>query len=296
LKYLVPSETPVPIDMKGMAVLGDSQSDEYRADDWRGGNYADSTYNWVELLAKFRNVNLGEWGVWGEPRRNGFSQNWARTGATAHSMIESGQTTGVAEQVKEGKVNVAVIYIGANDFAPYITGNYEAIYNGNLSDPGKKMIIHKVIADIQTAVYTLEDAGDVRILLVKIPDWDNHLGVQLAFPMPQQRLQVTNVVNETNDELDQFAQEEHLLTVDPNEAYQELLDKSTNGQFKVDGVTINRVMLNNDPTNFYLEDGIHTGTVVNGFMANAIINKLNTVLVHKIKPFTEKEIREMAGL
>ena len=63
------------------------------------------------------------------------------------------------------------------------------------------MIIHKVIAEIQTAVYTLEDAGNVRIVLVEIPDWDNHLGVQLAFPMPQQRLLVTNAVNEANDEL-----------------------------------------------------------------------------------------------
>jgi len=139
LRYLVPTETPAPIDMKGMAVLGDSQSDEYRADDWRGGNYADTTRNWVELLAKYRDVNLGEWGAWDEPRRNGYSQNWARTGATAHSLIESGQHLGAAEQIKEGKVNVVVVYIGALDFAPYMPhGNYEAIYNGNLSEAGKK--------------------------------------------------------------------------------------------------------------------------------------------------------------
>lgn len=297
LRYLVPSVTPAPIAMKGMAVLGDSQSDEYRADDWRGGNYGETTRNWVELLARYRGVNAGEWGSWGEPRRDGYSQNWARTGATAHSLIESGQHLGAAEQIKEGKVNVVVVYIGALDFAPYMPhGNYEAIYNGNLSEAGKKIIIHKVIADIQTAVYTLEDAGDVRILLVKIPDWGNHLGVKVAFPLPQQRLLVTNAVSETNEEIEEFAQEENLLTIDPNEIFRDLYRKSDKGQFKVNGVTINRVMLNNNPDNFYLEDGIHVGTVVNGIMANAIVNKLNTVLVKKIKPFSEKEISEAAGL
>jgi phospholipase/lecithinase/hemolysin len=297
LRYLVPAITPAPIDMKGLAILGDSQSDEYRADDWRGGIYADTTLNWVELLARKRNVNVGEWGSWGEPRRDGYSQNWAHTGATAHSLIESGQHIGAAEQIKKGEVNVVVIYIGALDFAPYMPhGNYEAIYNGNLSEAGKKIIIHRVIADIQTAVYTLEDAGDVRIVLVKIPDWSNHLGVKIAFPLPQQRLLVTNAVNDTNDEIESFAQEENLLTIDPNDVYKSLFSSGSNGQFTVDGVAINRVMLNNNPNNFYLEDGIHTGTVVNGFIANAIVEKLNTVLVKKIRPFTQKEIREAAGL
>jgi hypothetical protein len=297
LQYLIPTITPVPITMKGMAVLGDRQSDEYRADDWRGNNYASTTLNWVEQLAKYRNVNLGEWGSREEPRRDGFEYNWARTGATTNSLIESGQHTGAAEQIKEGKVNVVVVYIGALDFAPFMPHeHYESIYNGNLTNAGQKSIIHHSLADIKTIVYTLKDAGDVRIVLVKIPDWGNHLGVKVAFPFPQQRMLVTDVVNEINGEIDEFAQEENLLTVDPNALYKDLFRKGDNGKFTVDGVTIERVMLNNNPNNFYLEDGIHTGTVVNGYIANAIIGQLNTVLTNKIRPFTEKEIREQAGL
>lgn len=297
IQYLIPSVTPAPLTMKGIAVLGDSQSDEYRADDWRGSNYASTTYNWVEVLAKYRSINFGEWGSREEPRRDGYEFNWARTAATTNTLIESGQHTGAAEQIKSGKVNVVVVFIGALDFAPFMPHeHYEAIYSGNLSNAGQKSIVHHVMADIKTIVYTLKDAGDVRIVLVKIPDWGNHLGVKVAFPFPQQRILVTHAVNETNEEIDEFAQEENLLTVDPNSVYKELYRKSDDGKFTVDGVQIERVMLNNNPNNFYLDDGIHTGTVVNGFIANAILGKLNTVLTNKIKPFSEKEIREFAGL
>lgn len=297
LQYLIPSATPAPLTMKGMAVLGDSQSDEYRADDWRGSNYASTTYNWVELLQKYRGINIGEWGRREEPRRDGYEYNWARTGATSNSLIESGQHIGAAQQIKEGKVNVVVVFIGALDFSPYMPHeHYESIYSGNLTNASKKSIENHILADIKTIVYTLKDAGDVRIVLVKIPDWGNHLGVKVAFPLPQQRILVTEVVNDTNEEIDKFAQEENLMTVDINTVYKELFRKDDSGQFTIDGVQIERVMLSNNPNNFYLEDGVHTGTVVNGFIANAIITQLNTVLTTKITPFSEKEIREIAGL
>jgi phospholipase/lecithinase/hemolysin len=297
IEPLVPTVTPAPLKMNGMVVLGDSQSDEYRADDNRGNNYPGYTLNWVELLQKYRGVNVGEWGTREEPRRTGYEYNWARTGATARSMIESGQNTGAAQQIKEGKANVAVIFIGAIDFAPYLTDQgYEHLYNGELSDPAKKSKVNRIIADIKTAVYTLKDAGNVRILLVKIPDWGNHLGVQVAFPFPDQREQVSDVIDDANSEIDKLAQDENLLTLDPNALYKELIYESSNGKMKVDGVTIERLILNNDPKNFYLEDGVHTGTVVNGFLANAIIAKVNMMISNDIKPFSQKEIRSAAGL
>ncbi len=297
LQPLVPSVTPVPLKMKGIAVLGDSQSDEYRADDNRGDNYPSATKNWVELLAKVRGTDFGEWGDWGEPRRTGFEYNWARSGATARSLIESGQHTGVAQQVKEGKLNVVILFIGALDFAPYITqDDYGAIYNNNLSDPDKKSKINRVIADIKTAVYAIKDAGEVRILLVKIPDWGNHLGVQVAYPFPDQRAQVSEVVKDANAEIDKLAQEENLQTVDPNELYNDLFYKNGSAKITVDGVPLERLLLNNNPRNFYLSDGVHTGTVINGFLANTILDKLNTMISNRILPFSEIEIRQAAGL
>lgn len=297
LQPLVPTVTPAPITMKGMAILGDSQSDEYRADDNRGFNYSGSTFNWVELLQKERNVNVGKWGVWEEPRRTGYEYNWARTGNTAASMIESEHHIGVAEQIKQGKVNVVVIFIGANDFAPYILSDgYQAIYSGELSEPAKKSKVHRIVADIKTAVYTIKDAGDVRILLVKVPDWGQHVGVQVAFPFPDQRSEVSDVIRDVNTELDKLANDEGLVTMDTNALYQELVYKSEGDKTIVDGVAMERLLLNNNPKNFYLEDGVHVGTVVNGFLANAIVSKINTMIDNDIKPFSESEIREGAGL
>ncbi|HRN69615.1 MAG TPA: hypothetical protein PLS49_00390, partial [Candidatus Woesebacteria bacterium] len=84
--YLVPTPTISQTKLTGLGILGDSQSDEYRADDNRGANYPTTTLNWVEILVQERNINIGEWGVWQEPRRSGYAYNWARTGATAASM------------------------------------------------------------------------------------------------------------------------------------------------------------------------------------------------------------------
>src|SRR5688500_20068761 len=53
--------------VRGFGLLGDSNSDEYRADDKRGGRqYGDTTLNWMEQLALKRGLNVGPWGTWGE--------------------------------------------------------------------------------------------------------------------------------------------------------------------------------------------------------------------------------------
>lgn len=297
IEPLVPTVTPAPIHMKGIAILGDSQSDEYRADDNRGYNYPASTLNWVEILHNERKVNFGKWGVWGEPRRTGYEYNWARTGNTTAAMIESDHPSGVAQQIKEGKVNVVVIFIGANDFAPYILPDgYDAIYNEQLSESAKKRKVNRVVADIKTAVYTIKDAGDARILLVKIPDWGQHVGVQVAFPFPDQRAEVSAVINDVNQELDKLAQDENLLTLDPNAFYSDLVYKNENKKTTIDGVTLERLLLNNNPKNFYLEDGVHTGTVVNGLLANEILKKINVMIDNDVPLLTQKEIRQTAGL
>ena len=70
-KHFVPTPTIVQKEIIGMGILGDSQSDEYRADDNRGDNYPSVTYNWVEILSQHRHLNFGTWGTRAEPRRTG---------------------------------------------------------------------------------------------------------------------------------------------------------------------------------------------------------------------------------
>ena len=51
----------------GFGVIGDSNSDEYRADDNRGGLYAATTFNWVEQLVAQRRCSLAHGGVGANP-------------------------------------------------------------------------------------------------------------------------------------------------------------------------------------------------------------------------------------
>ena len=53
------------------AVMGDSFFDEYRADNNRGGAYAATTLNMVEILQRVRGFDFGPWGTWGGVRRTG---------------------------------------------------------------------------------------------------------------------------------------------------------------------------------------------------------------------------------
>jgi len=290
---LVPTPTATPILVKGIAVLGDSQSDEYRADDARGGDYSTTTMNWVELLASYRHLNFGSWVRNGEPRRTGYEYNFARTGATAYSLIASAQDTGAAELIKEGKVNAVVIYIGANDFAPYITQDgYQQIYDGTLTDAQVLEKVNNIVANITTAIEVMKDAGKASIILVKIPDWGAHLGVQVAFPFPDQRARVTQAIQSANDKLQKVADEYGIATIDPNAFYQDFV----NAGYKVENVKLQLFVLNDDPKNVFLDDGIHMGTVLNGLFANKVIETLDTNYGAGIQEFSDSEILANAGI
>jgi lysophospholipase L1-like esterase len=297
LENLKPIPTHAPIRIKGIAVLGDSQSDEYRADDQRGGIYADTTLNWVELLATHRKLPFGQWGEFEEPRRGGYEYNWARSGATAYSMLVSGQHTGVVEQIKKGEVNVVVIFIGVNDFAPYITQDgYQSIYDGSLSDADATQKVNGLVADIKTAVDVVDAAGNAHIILVKIPDWGNHLGVQVAFPFPEKRFRVSQAVQNANDQLDDVAKEKNIPIIDPNEFFKSISRNNTGVNVQLGELTLQRLLLTDDPKNMFLSDGVHLGTVMNGLFANYMIENFNTHLGTHIKPFSTKEILTNAGI
>lgn len=88
------------------------------------------TTGW-DFIAKYHDLNMGEWGVYGEPRRSGYAYNWARSGATSGEMISNGQLTGALRQVLAHKVSHTLVQIGINDF--YFSGLGYEIYDGTIS-------------------------------------------------------------------------------------------------------------------------------------------------------------------
>lgn len=286
------------ISLGGFGILGDSGSDEYRADDNRGGEYAKTTLNWMELLVLKRGLNFGAWGTWGEPRRTGYEYNWARSGATAESLIAAGQHTGLAQQVADGKVSHVLIWIGDNDFAPW-NGTYQEIYEGKLSSTELQAKINRIITDITTATDTILNAGPAQVIIVTVADRGLAPQEQAIFSDPVKRQQVTETITQVNAGIKAMAQTRNIGVVDSFQVLTSIMGKmDKNGTLNIGGVSITIAEKGNEPHYMRLDDSDgHPGTVISGLMANAIlIEPFNSKYKLGIVPLSDKEILEAAGI
>jgi phospholipase/lecithinase/hemolysin len=292
-----PVQTKRIIGIKGIGVVGDSQSDEYQADDARGYEYAPTTLNWVEQLVKSRHMNFGTWQIWGDVRRTGFAYNWSRTGATTESVLVNEQAEGLASQIKQSEVNIAIVYIGANDFAPYnTTDGYLPIYNGSISDSALAEKIERVATNIETTILTLQKAGKVQIFLVTVPDWNVSLQVQVGFYDQEKRARVSGAVNAVNRKITLFARKHSLPVIDVNAFYREQLQNAPLGSLTIGLEHVTLLIPGDEPHHAFLSDAVHPGTVVNGLFANYVITRLNQELGTNIALLEQSEMLGNAGL
>ncbi len=290
--------TSTPAISDGIAVLGDSTSDEYRADDARGGDYGDTTLNWVEQLVKTRGLNFGKWGAWGEPRRTGYEYNWARTGATINTMITTGQHTGVAQQVAEGKVSYVLIWIGNNDFH-LKNGPYEEIYSGRISDADLQKKADQMVRELTTAMDTILQAGQVKMGIVTIADQGIAPQAKLLFPDAEKRQRVTNVINNLNARIADAAKKRGVLVLDSNAVGTALFSRvNMLGELEVGSQKISVLTKGDEPHHLQLADNIgHAGTVLSGIIANSIfIQPFDDAFGLSIPLLTDDEILKNAGL
>jgi phospholipase/lecithinase/hemolysin len=282
----------------GLGVLGDSNSDEYRADDDRGGAYASITFSWVELIAARRGLNLGPWGTWDEPRRTGFKYNWSRSGETTHDAIESGQHTGLAAQVASGEVSHVIVWIGTNDFASW-NGNYQEIYDGRLNGKALQAKLDAIVADITLAVDTITRAGQVNLLLATIPERPATPDMMRRFPAEAGRRQVNEAIRAVNTRLMTMASSRGIAVVDSNALMQALFQRmDKTGALRLGNEQINVLGKGSEPHYGQLDDEAgHPGTILSGLIANEIvIRPLDEQLGANIPPLSDEEILQSAGL
>jgi hypothetical protein len=292
----MPMSSTTPI--VGLGVLGDSNSDEYRADDDRGGQYAAVTFSWVELIAARRGLNLGAWDTWGEPRRTGYKYNWARSSATVHDAIISGQHTGLAEQVANGEVSHVIIWIGTNDFATW-NGTYQEIYDGRLSGEALQAKIDTIATDITLAVDTILHAGKVKLLLVTIAERAISPDVMSQFPAAAGRRRVSDAIHTLNAQLIGMAAARGVAVVDSNVLMQALLQRVDKaGMLHVGSEQIRVFGKGGEPHNGQLDDDAgHPGTVLSGLIANEIfIRPFDEQFGAAIPLLSDEEILQSAGL
>ncbi len=282
----------------GIGIMGDSNSDEYRADDARGGEYGNTTMNWMEQLVLRRGLNFGAWGTWGGPRRTGYEFNWARSGATTASLLEMGQHTGLAKQVADGKVSLVFVWIGNNDFN-LVNGTYKEIYDGSLTGEALQTKIIQTIQNITTAVDTVLAAGSVKMVVVSIADKGLSPEAPGLFPNAAQRKRCTDAVNQVNAGIEELALTRGFIVVDPNKFTREaLLRVNKLGFLEVGDEKINVLTRGDSPYHLLLNDEFgHIGTVGSGLIANALfIQPFNDSFGLDIAPLTDEEILMDAGI
>lgn len=292
-------DTPTTEGKIRIGILGDSNSDEYRADDNRAGGtkYAKTTLSWVELLAKYRDIDFGAWGDWGGERRSGYEYNWARSGATTESMINDGQDWGVANQAKEGKVDYAIIFIGVNDFNTW-NGTYDDIYSGTMSDKALDDKINTIVSDIKTAVERLQQArDDIKIILTTFADPGLSPEFLVQFPNADKRRRISDAISEINHQLKDLADSHSVKLADLGDFAHGLISRvNLLGNFEIGGEAISLLTQGDEPHHFQLGDHVgHSGTVGSGLIANFFIDALNSYDL-SIQPFSDDEILTNAGI
>jgi phospholipase/lecithinase/hemolysin len=280
----VPSAALASVSAIGVA--GDSLSDEYRF--YAGGR--SEGRNYVELLSAFRGVSFGEHtsGFRPEPRNQGFAFDWARSGASSDDLIAAGQHAGLAAHAAAGEIDLAVLFVGGNDFRNALTSPNPAA--------ALQQAPTTLITNLGVAVQTLLASNPtLNVIVTNVPD----IGytpqvrqlVQLGV-LPQAVVdQVAGVIDLTNAGIaSTFAGNPRVALLDSNG----LLDQLMSGpNLTVDGLVIDRDAPSTDPDHFWI-DPIHPGTIGHAYLANQLMGVANASFGAQLVPFTAAEIRAAA--
>ncbi len=282
----------VPGPIVGLAALGDSLSDEYAGEPY---SYAD---NWVELLAA-SGVNVGAWGSYDEPRREGYAYDWARSGATSASLLAQGQPAGVASQAAAGLVNYAVLWVGHNDVFEAFPGIYWYDVPGvGWNSEQIADFTSGVVGNIRSALDALA-AADVHVVLVNIGDVSTLPAARQYFPDAQRRELVTQVVAGVNAQLADLAADYRIPLIDMFALGEVYL--GTNAS-PVESITIGGQTFWNaagqDASNLFVDDGVHPHTVAQAIFANLMLKALELGYGVDAGPYwrSEEAIVNLAGL
>ena len=290
-----------PSSVIHLGIMGDSASDEYRADDNRGGTYGSTTLTWDEQLQRYRGIDIGPWGKWGGSRRSGYEYNWALSGATAEDVVNTGQAMGLAQQVAAGKIDTIVLYVGANDFAIW-NGTYGKIYDGSLAGQTVKSYVNGIVSSIAIAIDTVRAAGAVNVIVTNLQDRGVSPRFTSQFPDATKRQLVTDALVAVNAGIGSVVNARRdVALIDLHDAAKTPEVRSrinlAHGTFLMAGQEISFIVNGDEPHHAILADNEHNGTVVQCLIANYIfVSPLNSKFGQHIRPFTDEECLTNAGI
>lgn len=269
----------------GIGVLGDSYSDEYQF----YPPHRTQARNWVEILAKARGLNFGAFSQAsrGEPRNQGFAHNWARSDAETGDVIRAGQHTGLAEQIARGDVGAVVVFTGGNDFIHALSASEAERHVARVLDCA--------ISNFDVIVETLLQAGPrVQVFVATVPDI-------LDLPEFATRLRAGTLSQATASAYSKAVKSynRHLRARAMPGGRISLIDLALDVQLArrpdpdsviVAGRRLDRIHPANADDHAFLADSRHIGILMQGELANHIIDALNARLHLGIKPLSVDEI------
>ncbi len=280
-----------------VGALGDSYTDEYRF-------YApdrSQARNWVEILAANRLANFGPFAVGGrgEPRNQGFAFNWARSDATSSDMIAR-QLPGLTAQVASGKVRYAWIFTGGNDF---LIALRDAAESGRLQGPGPIAQFGQVEAharaNLARAVGTLLSASPkVKLVVATLPDIRSLPIVDgLSSLLPQSKPLITAAaaqIQAYNTFIRNLAAHNPRIALADLARTSAALSSSTTGSASFGGTTLDLRAPGDDYHHFFLADGIHVGTVVQGVIADTFLAAIHSKFGARVNLLSPSRIVQFA--
>lgn len=293
--------TNTPVAITGLAIIGDSTLDEYRANDNRGGSYGPTTLNPVELLVTKRRLNVGAWGSRAEPRRSGYEFNWARSGDTSAQAL-SNQAPGVIGQIQAGTVTHVIVMIGLNDFSPWGLAPSPSIYSGSLSGATLTSRLNTIADRISQTARNVNAAAPGRVLLVGVQDY---IALQVLpdyemslYPDAAKRQRIVDAISYVNAKIQAQTVADGIHFLDYNAAMGvELSARRSGPDIVIGGQVIDVNVRGDEPHHVLLNDTyMHPGTVYNGLVANTLIARMNQVWGLGLAAMTDAEILAAAGI
>ncbi len=275
--------------------LGDSYTDEYLF--YRPERAA--ARNWVELLST-RGFTFGAFtrANRGEPRNQGFALNFARSDSTT-AVLRNAQVPLAARAARAGAANLGVVFSGANDYLLFLRG---AAALGVGASPEALAVLGAIeaqaTANITSSVQTLlASSPRLRLVVATVPDVGLLPVVRLAAlvdPNAQALLTAASAsLARYNDAIRGLAAASDRVALADLEAQGQQLAASP-PIVPVGGEPINLLGVGDDFHNFFTADGIHLGTVGQGFIANAFLNASNAEFGTRFAPLSEPTIIRLA--
>jgi hypothetical protein len=253
-------------------------------------------FNWVDQLVK-AGYNFGPIAPFPLPQANGATYSTYDAGIVgAKSADVDGTEVGFLQpSIPATGLHVLVDIIGSNDFNSTVTST---IYNDAASksynpqtDPTTIAYVQGVYDNIVAGITdTLAENPNQKMILATIPDPSLTPSEKASYPNAAQHAAITEVIQSLNAQIISLAASYHFPVVDLFG-----IEKLTSSLTSFGGVA----MINAGGTSgndLFLSDGFHPGTVLQGIIANTVLQADHVAYGDSVTPISEQQTATWAGL